>query len=392
MIARYFIDRPHFAAVIAILTVLVGAVCIRFFPISQYPDITPVQIYVAASYPGADAQVIQESIAAPIEDGVNNIPGILYMSSRSGNDGTYALSVYFELGTNADIAEVQVQNRISLASAELPAAVLQQGVQVTKQSGDMIMIVSLYSPDGSRDELFLSNYAANNLHDELQRVTGVANVQQFGQQDYSMRIWINPIRMAALNVTAGDIANAIQKQNVAAAAGQVGGPPFDSQQTEFQFKLLAEGLLHEVADFERIVVATGDDGSLIRIADVARVELGSATYSGSSRLNGEAAALVAIYQQSDANALDISRAVNATMAEYAQRFPDGVAYTVSYDVAKPVRGSINDILVTLIFTAVLVVGVTYLFLGGWRATLVPAIAIPVSLLGAVALIYAIGFS
>ncbi|MEM6583888.1 MAG: efflux RND transporter permease subunit, partial [Pseudomonadota bacterium] len=392
MIARYFIQRPHFAAVVAILTVLCGAVCIRFFPISQYPDITPVQIFVAASYPGADAQVIQESIAAPIEDRVNNIPGIIYLQSQSGNDGTYSLSVYFELGTDADIAEVQVQNRIALASAELPAAVLQQGVQVTKQSGDMIMVISLFSPQGTRDELFLSNYAANFLHDELQRIPGVANVAQFGQLEYSMRIWINPVRMAALNVTAGEIADAIRNQNVAAAAGQVGAPPFGTESVDFQFKLRAEGLLHQVSEFERIVVATGEDGSLIRIADVARVELGSATYSGSAQLNGEAAALVAIYQQSDANALDISEAVHARLAELAGRFPSGVEYTVSYDVAKPVRGSIYDILVTLLFTAILVIGVTYLFLGGWRPTLVPAIAIPVSLLGAIALIYAIGFS
>ena len=392
MIARFFINRPHFAAVIAILTALFGAVCVRLIPITEYPHITPPQIYVDTSYPGADAQVILESVATPIEERVNGIAGMLSMSSKSSNDGSYTLSVSFELGTDPDVAAVEVQNRIALASAELPSAVLQQGIEVTKRSGNMIVVLNLTSPDGSRDELYLSNFAADYLHDPLQRLPGVGTVRQFGQLEYSMRVWINPVRMAALNITAAEIADAIKDQNVIAAAGQVGAPPFGAATTDFQFKLRAEGLLRDAEEFGRIIVASDPSGSITRLEDVARIELGSATYSGSTQLNGKDSATVAVYQESAANALEISDNLRALMQELSRTFPEGVSYEITYDVTDAVRVSIRDILTTLALTAGLVIGVTFLFLASLRATIVPAIAIPVSLLGAVALIYAIGFS
>ena len=372
--------------------VLFGAVCVRLMPISEYPNITPPQIYVAANYPGADAQVIQESVATPIEERVNGIEGMLYMQSKSSNDGSYSLSVSFELGTDPNVATVEVQNRIALASAELPPVVFQQGIEVTKQSGNMILVINLTSPDGSRDELYLSNYAADFLHDPLQRLPGVGGVAQFGQLEYSMRVWINPVRMAALNITAAEIADSIEAQNVVAAAGQVGAPPFGDARTDFQFKLRAEGLLREAEEFGRIIVSTGEDGSVTRLEDVARIELGSATYSGSSQLNGQDTAAIAVHQESTANALDISDSIHSLMETLSKKFPDGVSYDITYDVTDAVRVSIEDILKTLALTAGLVIAVTLFFLGSFRATIVPAIAIPVSLLGAIALIYTIGFS
>ncbi|WP_170327895.1 efflux RND transporter permease subunit [Ruegeria arenilitoris] len=392
MIARYFINRPHFAAVIAILMVLFGAVGVRLIPITEYPHITPPQIYVDTSYPGADAQVILESVATPIEERVNGIPGMLSLSSKSSNDGSYMLNVSFELGTDPDVAAVEVQNRIALASSELPSAVLQQGVEVTKRSGNMIMVINLTSPDGSRDELYLSNFAADFLHDPLQRLPGVGSVSQFGQLEYSMRVWINPVRMAALNITAAEVADAIKDQNVIAAAGQVGAPPFADGQTDFQFKLRAEGLLRDAEEFGRIIVASDPSGSVTRLEDIARIELGAATYSGSTKLNGKDSATVAVYQESTANALEISDTLRVLMKELSAKFPEGVSYEITYDVTDAVRVSIRDIMTTLALTAGLVIGVTFLFLASLRATIVPAIAIPVSLLGAVALIYAIGFS
>ncbi len=372
--------------------VLFGAVCVRLIPISEYPDITPPQVYVTTAYPGADAKVIQESVATPIEERVNGIQGMLYMSSKSSNDGTYKLAVSFELGTDPDVAAVEVQNRIALAGSELPSIVLQQGIEVTKQSGNLIIVINITSPDGSHDELYLSNYAADFLHDPLQRLPGVGNISQFGQLEYSMRVWINPVRMAALNITAAEVADAIEKQNFVAAAGQVGAPPFGNARTDFQFKLRAEGLLRDAEEFGRIIVASNSDGSITRLEDVARIELGSATYAGSTKLNGKESATIAVHQESSANALDISESIQSLLGELSQKFPDGVSYEITYDVTDAVRVSLRDIMTTLALTAALVIAVTFLFLASFRATIVPAIAIPVSLLGAVALIFAIGFS
>ncbi|MEX0350751.1 MAG: efflux RND transporter permease subunit [Paracoccaceae bacterium] len=392
MIPRYFIERPNFAIVIAILMVLAGLLGVRLIPIAQYPEITPPQVYVNTSYPGADAALIQEAVATPIEEQVNGVDGMLYMSSGSSNSGTYELTVTFEIGTDPDIASIDVQNRIALAEPVLPSSVIQQGINVSKRSGGMMMVINLTSPDGSRDELYLSNYAADFVQDPLARISGVSAVTQFGPLEYSMRVWTRPDKMAALNITASDIATAIQNQNVEAAAGELGAPPFGAQTPDFQFKLQARGLLREPEEFERIIVASNPDGSIVRLGDVARVELGAESYSGASRFNGKGSAAIAIHQEATANALDIANAVLAELDHLAEKFPEGVSYEIPYDITTAVRLSIRDILFTLGLTAGLVVLVTFLFLASWRATIVPAIAIPVSLLGAVALIYLIGFS
>ncbi|MEX3008741.1 efflux RND transporter permease subunit [Hoeflea sp. TYP-13] len=388
----YFIDRPKFAIVIAILTALAGAIGIRFIPIAQFPDIVPPQVYVTASYPGANAALIQEAIATPIEEKVNGVDGMIYMSSSSSNSGTYELTVTFEIGTDPDIAAINVQNRVSLAEPILPAPVIQQGVVTSKQSGDMVMVLNLISPNGTKDALFLSNYAANILQDPLSRVSGVGAVNQFGSLNYSMRVWIQPDRMAALNIDASDISTAIENQNVEAAAGQVGAPPFGDQTTDFQFTLEADGLLKTVKEFENIIVSANTDGSVVRLSDVARIELGSETYDSSAKYNNKPSAAIAVYQESGANALDVADAVYAQMDELATKFPDDVTYELSMDVTTAVRVSIEEILFTLMITTALVIGVTFFFLLSWRATIIPAVAIPVSLLGAMALLYLFGFS
>jgi HAE1 family hydrophobic/amphiphilic exporter-1 len=392
MISDFFIDRPKFAIVIAILTALVGAIGIRFIPIAQYPEIAPPQVYVTASYPGANASLIQNSVATPIEQQVNGVDGMIYMSSSSSNNGSYELTITFEIGTDPDIAAVNVQNRVALAEPVLPSAVIQQGVQTSKQSGDMLLVINLSSPDGTRDALFLSNYASDFLQDPLSRIDGVGAVNQFSDLQYSMRIWMLPNKMAALNITASELATAIENQNVEAAAGQVGAPPFGSKQTEFQFTLEAKGLLTTAEEFENIVVSANTDGSLVRLKDVARVELGAENYGASAKADNVPLAVIAVYQESGANALDVANSVYAEMEELSKKFPPGVSYELPYDVTKAVRVSIEEIVFTIGITALLVIGVTFLFLLSWRATIIPAIAIPVSLLGAMALLYLIGFS
>ncbi len=392
MISSYFIDRPKFALVIAIFTSLIGCIAILLLPIAQFPDIAPPQVYVTASYPGANAALIQDAVATPIEEQVNGVENMIYMSSTSSNEGSYSLEITFEVGTDPDIAAINVQNRVALAEPILPEAVTQQGISTSKQSGDMIQVVNLLSPNGTHDNLFLSNYAANYLQEPLARINGVGAVNQFGPLSYSMRVWTDPDRMAALDLTSADVATAISNQNVEAAAGTVGAPPFGDEKTEFQFTLKADGVLKTAEEFENIIVLANSDGSLVRLKDVARIELGSESYSSSARFNGNPSAVVAIYQESGANALDIADAVYSEMERLADKFPDDITYELTYDVTKAVRASLREIAVTLGITALLVIGVTFLFLLSWRATIVPAIAIPVSLLGTCGLIYLVGFS
>ncbi len=392
MISDYFIDRPKFAIVIAVVTVIVGLIAIRLIPVSQYPDIAPPEVYVSTSYPGANAALVQKAVATPLEEQINGVEGMIYMSSSSGNDGSYGLRVTFEIGTDPDIAAVNVQNRIALANPVLPASVLQQGVQTSKRYGDMMLVINLLSPDKSRDALFLSNYATDFVQDPLSRIDGVGTVSQLGALEYSMRVWMQPRRMAALGITASDLSTAIENQNVEAAAGQVGAPPFGSNRPDFQFTLEAKGLLDTAEEFENIIVSSNTDGSLVRLKDIARVELGAENYSASSKYNNQETAAVAIYQASGANALQVADQVFAELEKLAEKFPSGVSYEIAYDVTTSVRISIDDIIFTLGMTGLLVIGVTFLFLLSARAILIPAIAIPVSLLGAVAMIYLIGFS
>ena len=391
MIARFFIDRPKFALVIAIIWSMVGAIGIYLIPIAEYPDITPPQVVVTASYPGANAELIEKSVAVPIEEQVNGVDNMLYMASTSTDAGSYQLTVTFDVGTDPDIAAVNVQNRVSLAEPILPSSVTQQGVSTQKQSSNMLLVITLTSPDESRDALFLSNYASIHMQDTLARIPGVGDVSQFGALDYSMRIWMRPDVMTALGLTVSDVSDAIQQQNVEATAGQVGAPPFVGQ-TDFQFSLQAQGLLNTVEEFEDIIVSGDASGQLVRVKDIARVELGSRSYASYAALDNKATAAIAIYQSPGANALDVATAVAAELEKMKASFPDGVEYELVYDITKAVRSSIQEIIVTLGITTVLVVLVVFLFLLSWRAVLVPAIAIPVSLLGTLAILFLIGFS
>ncbi len=391
MLSAFFIDRPKFAFVISIVTVIIGAIALRSLPVAEFPEITPPQVSVSTTYPGASAAVVEQSVAAVIEEQVNGVDNMISMSSTSSNGGGYELTVSFAVGTDPDIAAVNVQNRVAIAEARLPQEVRDQGVVTRKQSSSMLMIVNLTSPDESRDALFLSNYASLQIEDVLARINGVGSVAQFGALDYGMRVWLDPDRLFALNLTAGDIQNAIRQQNVLAAAGELGAPPFDTAPS-LQYTLLAQGRLDTVDEFENIIVRSNPDGSLVRLGDVARVELGSQAYASISKLNNEAAATIAVYQSPGANALSVADAIYAELERLETRFPTGVDYSILYDTTKAVRASVAEVVETLFITFILVVAVTFLFLADWRSTLIPTLAIPVSLIGAFAGLFLFGFT
>lgn len=390
MFSQFFIQRPRFAIVVSLVIVLAGLLALKALPVKQYPQITPPQIQVTASYPGASADVVQSTVATVIEDAVNGVDGMSYMSSSSG-DGRYQLDITFALGTDPDIAAVNVQNRVSLAQSDLPDAVVDQGLQVSKASNSILQVFAIYSPDESYDSLFLSNYASTNVVDALSRVNGVGNVQIFGAQDYGMRVWMHPDQMTDLGLTSGDIANAIRGQNVQAAAGRIGAPPMpDSQQ--YQYTVRAQGRLDQPQQFADIALRTGDDGGILRLGDVADVELGAQSYGSFGRFNGRPAILVAVFQQPEANALDVGRDAKAQMADIAQRFPDDVSYSLAFDTTDFITITLEELIETLVIALLLVIAVVFIFLQNLRATLIPALAIPVSLIGTFAVMLAIGFS
>ena len=391
MFVNFFIDRPIFASVLAIVIVVAGAVAIPFLPIAMFPEITPPQVVVTANYPGASAEVVEQTVATPIEQQVNGVEDMIYMSSRSGSDGTMTLTVTFKVGADLDIAAVNVQNRVAIAEAKLPPDVTRQGITIVKQSPDLVEIVALTSPDGSRDELYLANYATLQVVDVLARVRGVGQVTVFNGRDYGMRLWLNPDRLASLGLTAGDVADAVREQNLQAAAGQIGQPPALPGQ-QFQYTVTTRGRLSTPAEFEDIVLRTRSDGSLLRVRDVARVELGAQSYGGFGRVGGKPAALIGIFQLPGANALEVSRGVQAAVARLAPSFPSGVTHTRPYNTTEFVRVSIEEVVLTLFIAIVLVVLVVYVFLQDWRATLIPTMTIPVSLVGTFAVISVFGFS
>ena len=391
MFVNFFIDRPIFASVLAIVIVVAGAVAIPFLPISMFPDITPPQVVVTATYPGASAEVVEQTVTTPIEQQVNGVEDMIYMSSRSGSDGTMTLTVTFKVGADLDIAAVNVQNRVSIAQAKLPPDVTRQGLTITKQSPDLVEIVALTSPDGSRDELFLANYATLQVVDVLARVPGVGQVTVFNGRDYGMRLWLNPDRLASLGLTAGDVADAVREQNLQAAAGQIGQPPSLPGQ-QFQYTVTTRGRLSTPAEFENIILRTRADGSILRVSDVARVELGAQSYGSFGRVGGKPAALIGIFQLPGANALDVSKGVQAAVARLAPSFPSGVTHTRPYNTTEFVRVSIEEVVHTLLIAILLVVLVVYVFLQDWRATLIPTMTIPVSLVGTFAVISLFGFS
>ncbi|MEM7461862.1 MAG: multidrug efflux RND transporter permease subunit [Pseudomonadota bacterium] len=391
MLSGFFIDRPKFAFVIAIVVVLVGLLALVSLPVAEFPELSPPQVQVTANYPGANAKVVEETVAAVIEAEVNGVEGMTYMSSKSSNDGSYTLTVTFEIGTDGDQAQVNVQNRVAITAARLPEEVNRQGVITKKQSTSMLMVIAVYSPEDTYDDIFLSNYASINIKDTLARVPGVAQVSILGARDYGMRIWLQPDRLTSLGLTATEVINAIRDQNIQASPGTVGAEPAPPGQ-QFQYSLQAKGRLSDVEEFGAIIIRTGSDGAIVRLRDVARLELGASNYGWYGQLNGSASANLAVYQLPDANALDVARGIRGELERLSGRFPDDLDYSVAYDTTLYVETSIQGVVVTLFQALVLVVIVVFVFLQDWRSTIIPAIAIPVSLIGTFAALLALGFT
>lgn len=395
MLSRFFIDRPIFANVIAIVTIIFGLVTLAALPVEQYPQITPPTVVVSTVYPGASASVVADTVAAPIEQQVNGVEHMLYMTSTSANDGSYSLTVTFEVGTNLDMAQVLVQNRVAIAQPTLPDDVKRQGVNVQKQSTAFIQFIALSSPDRSVDDLFLSNYATLNIRDELSRIEGVGNVQINGSAIYSMRVWLDPEKLKSRNLTTQDVVRAIEEQNVQVAAGQIGQPPAPQGQN-FQYTVTTLGRLSDVEEFRNIVLKTTPDSQvgarITRVKDVARVELGGQVYDQYFQMSGVPAAGIGIYQLPGANALDVATRVRQKMQELSKSFPNGVAYSIPYDTTRFVTASIHEVYKTLIEAGILVLIVILVFLQDWRAVLVPATTVPVTIIGAFAAMAALGFS
>ena len=389
-ISHFFIDRPIFATVLSIVITIVGGLAVLILPVSQYPEIVPPTVQVSASFPGANAKTVAETIAAPIEQQVNGVENMLYMSSQSASDGSYALTITFKLGTNLDTAQVLVQNRVNLALPILPEEVRRTGVQVNKQSSSMILCVNLISPDDTRDELYLNNYAILQVKDTLARVEGVGAINIFGSE-YSMRIWLDPNKLASLGLTASDVVQAIQEQNRQVAAGIVGQQPAPKG-TQFQINVSAQGRLIDPEQFSRIVVKRGERGEVVRLSELGSVEIGAKSYAVSSTLDEKPAATLAVYQLPGSNALSTAAAIRKTMDRLKQDFPPGVDYRIVYDTTVFVNESISAVQHTLIEAVVLVAIVVMVFLQTWRAAIIPLIAVPVSLIGTFAAMAAFGFS
>ena len=391
MISDIFIDRPRLSIVISVVITIAGLIAITQIPVAQFPDIVPPQVSVTTSYPGASAEVVESTVGQPIESKVNGVDNMLYMKSSSANDGSYTLNVSFALGTDPDINTVNVQNRVNQATAQLPDEVKRQGLTVKKKSTAMLQVVTLTSPKGTYDALFLSNYATINVVDTLARVSGVGEVFLFGPLDYSMRIWLSSDRLTALELTPSDVISAIQSQNIQAAVGRIGAQPMAPDQ-QFQITLQTQGRLADVKEFEKIIVRANPDGSTVRVSDLGRVELGSKQRDSFSRLDGGDTAAMAIYLSPGANAVATADGIKKAMEGLAGRFPDDLSYTVVYDTTDFVNASIEKVIHTLFEAFALVIIVVFLFLGSWRATLIPLIAVPVALVGTFAFLLMIGFS
>ena len=388
----FFTHRPIFSSAIAVIMVLAGSICYFLLPVSQFPDITPPQVVVSAVYPGASAQVVADTVTTPLEQQINGVQGMTYMSSSSSNDGSSTITVTFDVGYPLSIAAVDVQNRVAQASAALPPIVNQAGITIKKQNPNFVLIVNLTSPDGSVDPVTLSNYAYLQIVDPLKRLDGVGDVQIFGERRYSMRIWLNPDKLANLGITAVDVQQAIQEQNVQVAAGKIGQSPAPPG-TAFEMQVNTTGRLSSPEQFGDIVVRSDSQaGSVVRLRDVARIELGALQYSSSAYFGKDPTVVVALFQRPGSNALDLQAHVKAKMEELSQRFPKGIEYAMHYDTTRFVSESMHDVVVTLLEALVLVVFVVFVFLQSWRTTIIPIIAIPVSLVATMAVMYLLGFS
>ena len=389
--SRFFINRPIVAIVIAVLMTIIGGVCILGLPIAQFPNIVPPEIQVKTHYTGADAQTIEQSVAAPIEQQMSGVDNMNYMYSVNANNGDMTLRVNFDVATDPNIDQILAQLRVSQATSQLPADVNNYGVTVQKSTSAPLMLVALYSPKQTYDGIFLANYAYINLNDQLTRVPGISNVQVFGAGQYAMQMWVKPDRLAKLGVTVSDIVTAIQNQNKVNPAGQIGSEPIPKGQ-KFTYTVRAQARLESPEEFSNIVIRANSDGSFVRVKDVARIELGAQTYNVKGRLNGKPSAILALYQLPGSNAIAAANGVRKLMAELKQRFPADMDYVVSLDQTQAVTEGMNEILQTLLAALVLVIIVVFIFLQGWRATLIPLCAVPVSLIGTFMLFPAFGFS
>jgi multidrug efflux pump len=404
VISHFFIDRPIFAGVISVLITLAGAIFVWTLPIAQYPEIAPPTVQVSCFYPGASSEIVAETVGSPIEQQVTGVENMLYMSSQSTNDGAYNLTVTFDLGTNLDIAQVMVQNRVNLALPTLPSEVKQTGVSVKKKSPSILLVVNLVSPDNSRDQLYLSNYATTRIRDELARTAGVGDIAMLGQLDYSMRVWLDPDKMASLNLTAPDVLAALREQNVQVAAGSLGRPPVPTGQA-FQYTLTTLGRLTDPSEFADIIVKTGEEGRVVRLKNVVSdmrqtengkslggIELGAKSEDTSCALDGAPSVGIAVYQLPGSNALDTANLVRKKMDDLKQLFPEGVDYAIVYDTTPFISESIHEVFKALRDAIILVAIVVLVFLQSWRATVIPLIAVPVAIVGTFAVMAGLGFS
>jgi len=388
---HFFIDRPIFATVLSLLIVIVGAIAVIGLPIGQYPEIAPPSVVVRSSYPGASAKVVSETVATPLEQEINGVEDMLYMSSQSSNDGINQLTIVFKPGTNLDKAQVLVQNRVALAEPRLPEEVRRLGISVRKRSPDLSLVINLTSPDRRYDNVYMTNYALLQIKDTLARVPGVGDIMLFGAREYSMRVWLDPEKIAARNMTALEVVEAIREQNLQVAAGVIGAPP-NLKKTDFQFTVITKGRLSEPKQFDDIIIKTGHDGQITRLRDVARIELGSKEYNAELLLDGQDSVGLAIFQLPGSNAIDTKKAVVLAMEKLKLRFPEGLDYVLSYDTVVFVEQSIKKVLTTLFEAILLVVIVVLVFLQTWRASLIPMLAVPVSLIGTFAVMSAMGLS
>lgn len=390
-LSKFFIDRPIFAGVISVLIFVAGLLALRAMPISEYPEVVPPSVVVRAQYPGANPKVIAETVATPIEEQINGVEGMLYMSSQATTDGLMTLTVTFRLGTDPDKAQQLVQNRVSQAEARLPEEVRRLGITTVKSSPDLTMVVHLLSPNDRYDTTYLRNYALLNVKDRLARIAGVGDVQLFGGGDYSMRVWLDPQKVAERGLSASDITREIQAQNVQAAAGVVGASP-NLPGIDLQLSVNAQGRLQTEEEFGEIVVKTGANGEITRLHDVARIELGASQYSLRSLLDNKSAAAIGIFQAPGSNALAISDNVRKTMADIKKTMPEGIEFQIVYDPTQFIRASIEAVVHTLLEAIALVVLVVILFLQTWRASIIPLLSVPVSIIGTFAVMYVFGFS
>ncbi|BBG68975.1 multidrug efflux RND transporter permease subunit SdeB [Serratia marcescens] len=389
--SRFFIDRPIFAAVLSILIFVAGAIAIPLLPISEYPDVVPPSVQVRAEYPGANPKEIAETVATPLEEAINGVENMMYMKSVAGSDGVLVTTVTFRPGTDPDQAQVQVQNRVAQAEARLPEDVRRQGITTQKQSPALTLVVHLVSPSGKYDSLYLRNYATLKVKDELARLPGVGQVQIFGAGEYAMRIWLDPNKVAARGLTASDVVSAMQEQNVQVSAGQLGAEPMPTR-SDYLLSINAQGRLQTEEEFGNIILKSGDNGEIVRLRDVARIEMGSGSYALRAQLNNKDAVGIGIFQSPGANAIELSDAVRGKMAELATRFPDGMSWKSPYDPTVFVRDSIRAVVDTLLEAVILVVLVVILFLQTWRASIIPLLAVPISVVGTFSALYLLGFS